>query len=423
MIIHQPEIITRDGHTILFSRIEFANARVVFPEFIWYRVPEQYADYFTTQSDPFLVPGLLAGMVFAENIEVKGIVSPKLAYCLEEYRFLLHFRFPKFLHQCEIKYNRLDPLDMVPRGIGAPFSGGVDSFFTIWKHLPQNQPDLGFQITHGVFIKGFDILPSEDQYFKFLLEKYSLAASKIGIELIPLETNVVSLTHQRLPLPYFYGPIIAAAGIALAGALRRFFIPSSWDYQKISKMAYTSDTLMDRLLSTDTLEIIHHGATHLRVEKVREIADWEIAQAHLRVCESHKFNQDTWNCSRCEKCVRTMIPIYALGKMNAFKTFERPITSNRDGLWWARKYSTERVYAGEMFPFVKTHKPDWLPWLRSAQALGVIRHWLFVRLLPGFIKKWLHRYGYFTVRNEAPDAYEIPAITQLIRESYDHPST
>jgi hypothetical protein len=423
MIIHQPELTTKDGHSILWTRIELAKKNGYFPKFIWYRLPTQYGNLFTTQNDTFLVSGLLAGMYFGENIEVKGVVSPRLAYQLEEYQFLLSFRFPEFLHQIEIKYNQLDPLDISPKGVGSTFSGGVDSFFTLWKNLPQNQPIPDYRITHGVFIKGFDILPAENQHFEFLYEKYRRAAAHLRIELIPLETNVVSITHLRLPLADFYGPIILSAGIALAGGFKRFFIPSSWDYNKLQKKAVASDPLMDHLLSTDTLDIINHGSTHRRVEKVQEIADWEIAQNLLWVCETHKFEKDTWNCSRCEKCVRTMLPLYALGKLDKFSTFEKPFRNNQDGLWWARKFTLRRDFVSEIFPFVREHKPDFLPWLRLAALLGSIRYWIIFRLLPRFVKKWLRRFGYFVDRNEAPDAYEIPEVIQRIQTAYDHPPT
>jgi hypothetical protein len=421
MIIHQPELFRKNGFTTVFSCIEVNNKSGFFPDFIWYRVPEQYGGLLTTRSDAFLVPGLLAGMYFGEDIEVRGVVSPKLAYQLEEYQYLLNFRFPKYQHPIQINYDRLRALDILPRGVGASFSGGVDSLFTLWKHLPQNQPVPGFKITYSIFINGFDLLESEDHHYKFLYEKYNKSLSEIGVDLIPLQTNIVSITHKRLDLHLFYGPIIVATGMALAGGLGRYYAPSSGDYAMLNDKAYTADPLMDHLLSTETLDVIHHGSTHVRVEKVEEIADWEVAQKLLWVCEIHQFKKDTWNCSRCEKCVRSMIPLYALGKLENFKTFEKPFRTNRDGLWWARKYSTERVFGGEIFPFVKKHKPEWLPWLRAGAALGSVRFWLFVKLVPGFMKKWLRRYGYFVARNEAPDAFEFPEVSQHIRENYDHP--
>jgi hypothetical protein len=423
MIIHEPELLKRNGHAILFSKVELAHFPISFPEFLWFRLPDQFSPFLSLQSDAFLIPCILAGMFFKEDIEVRGSVSPRLAYHLEEYQQLLHFRSPEVVTPINIKYSQLKPLLTNPIAVGTTFSGGVDSLFTAWKHLPQNQSDPDYQITHGIFIKGFDILPIEDQHYQFLYEKYITAAENVGVTLIPLETNLVSIIHQRLSLPYFYGPIIAASGIALAGGFRKFLIPSSWDYENLQRKAHSSDPLLDRLLSTDTLDVIHHGSTYLRVDKILEIADWEIAQKLLWVCETHQFNKDTWNCSRCEKCVRTMIPLYTLGKLKDFLTFNKPFKSNSDILWWARKYSPQRVFSREIFSFVRKNNPTLLLWLRIAAVLGVLRYWVFIKLPPGFIKKWLRRFGYFTDRNDTPAAYEIPEITQFIRENYDHSPT
>ena len=79
MIIHQPEIIIKDGLAILWARIEMAKQRQDFPDYIWYRVPEQYATFLIPQSDAFLVASLLAGMYFGEGITVRGAISPRLA--------------------------------------------------------------------------------------------------------------------------------------------------------------------------------------------------------------------------------------------------------------------------------------------------------------------------------------------------------
>jgi hypothetical protein len=422
VIIHQPELIHKDGHALLSARLEMTRAHGTFPKFIWYRVPEQFGFFSPANSDPFLITGLLAGMYFGENIEVKGAVSKKLAFHLEEYAFLLHHRFPKYMHPIEIKYDQLGSVNESPTGVGTTFSGGVDSLFTLWKHLPQNQPDRGYQITHAVFLQGFDILPSEGSLHETLLKKYQQSAKELGVALIPMQTNVVSLTHTRLSLSTFYGPIIVSSAMALSGLFRRFLVPSSGDYQLLSTYPATAEPLMDRLLSTDTLDVIHYGSTHRRVDKVAEIADWEVAQRLLWVCETHKYDKDPMNCSNCEKCIRTMIPIYALGKMDRFKTFRAPIRSNREGLRWARKFTTERPYNREVLAFVKVQDPGFLPWLRLAALLGTLRYWLVVRWLPAPVRQWLHRFGYFTMRNEAPDAYEVPQITRLIQTCHDHPS-
>jgi len=416
MIIHQPEVITQNGLTLVCTKIETAHRQSFFPEYIWYRVPVRYSGYLSLQSDAFLVPVLLGGMILGENVEVRGVVSPKLAYNLTEYQYILSFRFPEYFHPIEIKYQSLEPLKTEPKEVGTTFSGGVDSLFTLWQHLPENQPNPAYQVTQGVFIKGFDILNTAEGNYRLLLDRFREQAGKIGLEIIPVETNIVSITHLRIPLSYFHGPHIVSVGLFLAGLFRTFFIPSSWDYSNLKRKSYASDPLVDGLLSTDTLEIIHHGASHRRVEKVEAIAEWELAQNILWVCQDHRFDLPAWNCSRCEKCIRTMIPLYALGKLDRYGTFAKPIKKNWEGLRWARKFSLRHNFFTEMFPFVKKHKPGFLPWLRLATFLGYFRY-LLVTHPPKFARQWLRRFGYYITRNEAADAYELEEITQLIRES------
>jgi hypothetical protein len=107
-----------------------------------------------TQSDAVLVGSLPEGMYYSEDIQVRGTVSPRLVYHLDDYQFILNLRMPKVVHRVSIQYEHLKPLASHPAGVGSTFSGGVDSLFTIWKHLPQNQPDPNFQVTHGIFIRG-----------------------------------------------------------------------------------------------------------------------------------------------------------------------------------------------------------------------------------------------------------------------------
>lgn len=422
MIIHPAEFICQEGYAIAYSKIELDTHPKGFPEYVWYRVPIEYKQALSLQSDAFLVPALLGGMFYGENIQVRGPVSPRLAYNLDEYQFLLSMRFPEYLKCVDIQYDLIEPLVGQPGGIGTTFSGGVDSLFTLWKHLPKNQPNPDYQVTHVLFIKGFDLIHSEDQAFRMLYDVYSEALEKISIQIIPLETNSSSIRHLRLPDDMLYGPTICGAGLAMAGLLNRYFVPSSWDYHQLSKRALSTDPWTDRLVSTDTLNVIHHGTNYRRVEKIEEIADWDLAQEVLWVCQNHVFAEKKWNCSRCEKCVRTMISLYALGKLDQFTTFAKPMKTNKDGLWWVRKFSFFHDYASETLPFVKRHKPDFLPWLRVAVFFGKIRYWLMTHL-PRPLKKWMRRFGYFIPRNEALDAYEIPEITQLLKGLNDHPPT
>ena len=417
MIIHQPEIIRKNDNAILWSKIELDRKRDNFPDYIWYRVPEQYAPYLSTQSDAFLTSALIAAMHFGENIEVRGTISPRLAYSLNEYQFVMSFWLSQYLKQIEISYKNLQIENVKPKGVAATFSGGVDSFFTIKTHLPETQPISEYQITHALFTQGFDILHKEKAMYQALYSRYQKVLKELNIELVSMTTNAVRTIIPNLNFIDFYGPVLASYGAVFSGLFKRFYIASSLDYYQLAMRASSSSPLPDRLLSTETLDIIHVGATHRRIEKIEALSDWEPAQEHLRVCHIANVGDENINCSRCEKCSRTMVPLYTLGKMEIFKTFSKPFKSKRDILWSARKYDPRKInYAPEAFIFAKKHNPNILPWLYLAAFLGSIRYYL-LRLLPYFMKIWLRRYGFFIDDLKEENAFETPEIIKLIENS------
>jgi len=63
--------------------------------------------------------------------------------------------------------------------------------------------------------------------------------------------------------------------------------------------------------------LVHDGAEMRRPEKLPTIVECPSALAHLRVCAQ---DMNT-NCGRCEKCLRTMIPLRVLGVEGPFPPF------------------------------------------------------------------------------------------------------
>ena len=81
--------------------------------------------------------------------------------------------------------------------------------------------------------------------------------------------------------------------------------------------AYT-DLLLLNSFSNNNLRIYSEGGAITRIDKTKNIVDYEIAQKNLHVCLTN-----TNNCGKCLKCVRTMNTLYALGKLEKFsKVFD-----------------------------------------------------------------------------------------------------
>ena len=177
------------------------------------------------------------------------------------------------------------------------FSGGVDSMFTLLKRLEE--------LTHVVYIQGFDFLV-DDASFSRAFERNASFVRNVGKTIIPVGTNSNAFgCYHNLSILLTQGSVLAS--IALLLGFPRAYVSSAFSYSELIPLG--SHPLTDPLWSTKGVEIIHEGAETRRVDKVIKIAESPSALANLLVCEHEVVH----NCGKCEKCLRTMIPLQLIG--------------------------------------------------------------------------------------------------------------
>ena len=110
--------------------------------------------------------------------------------------------------------------------------------------------------------------------------------------------------------------------MALALGFTRMLIPSGGMRGELRPRATHPE--LDPRFSTERTRIVHYGDAS-RIQKVARIARSPQALATVHVC---RYNQsaDAENCCRCEKCLRTMIQLHALGA-DASAAFKEPLDS------------------------------------------------------------------------------------------------
>jgi hypothetical protein len=194
-------------------------------------------------------------------------------------------------------------------GIGCFFSGGVDSFYSALKH--QNE------ITHLIFVLGFDIALDDDLLIQRALSGVRAAASALGKPLIEVATNIRTFSDNIFDWGvHYHGAALASVGLALAPHLGKVIIPAS--YAEADLHPWGSHPDLDPQWSSSRVSFLHDGAEATRPEKVRFIAGHQVALDHLRVCWLNTGS--AYNCGRCEKCVRTMVNLRAVGALGNAKT-------------------------------------------------------------------------------------------------------
>jgi hypothetical protein len=199
------------------------------------------------------------------------------------------------------------------QGTGSFFSGGVDSFFTLLTHRQT--------ISHLIFVHGYDIPLEHAALRERASRMVRQVAQALGKHAIEVETNFRVLLNDFAPWGMSHGGALASIAHLHAGHIGQVFIPSTHTFAEL--FPWGSHPLLDPLWSSSGLKFVHHGCEFSRSRKVAVVAQSDLALQHLRVCWQNP-NQE-YNCCRCEKCLRTMISLHALGRLKDCATFTAPI--------------------------------------------------------------------------------------------------
>ncbi len=232
------------------------------------------------------------------------------------------------------------------KGVGCFFSGGVDSFYTLLK----NQPE----ITHLIYVHGFDIPVENEKLFRQVEANIQSVTEHFDLRLVVVRTNLREL-YELNNLEWgqgAFGSALASVAHLLSGYFKQVFMPASLDTNNL--MPWGSHPDLDPLWGSSSLSLVHHGCVP-RTEKIRFIADSPLALSNLRVCYLNPGN--SYNCCRCEKCVRTMVALHALGVLDQCVTFPEPLTYRKISKLWITSEAA-RVFVRENIALLEQTKRD-----------------------------------------------------------------
>jgi len=334
MVIYTPEI-TESGDKICVSAcIEIQTTGKTFPDTLWFTFPKSYGDYITDRADCFAASLLPLAMRCGENLEIHGPLSPRLAHGMQEYQRIQNLWKPNEFKLIEINYTNLKMANAmnIAGGVGCAFSGGVDSFYTLWSHLPKHEKNPGYRISHCLMINGFDVnsIPEDAETFSNKTRKlYEPMMNRLGLQLLVSHTNIWQFMDRGKWQEYMYtfGSILTSSALALGLLFSRFYIASSFQYTQL--FPWGSHPLLDNLLSTEVTEIIHDGAHLTRIEKIAALSQWPETYSRLRTCLFDRSfiikTAPLENCCRCERCIQMMSVLDMLGILDKYTVFPKPL--------------------------------------------------------------------------------------------------
>lgn len=305
---------------------------------VYFSVPAAYTDYLQENFDPFLIAALVPAMRNGERrILVEGDVCPHLVDNLYEAMGWLYgwydYSGPRLTIEASLRTVQY-PAKVNPHS-AIFLSGGVDSLSCLSHnlgHYPQSHPR---RVSAGVYVYGFDVGGQEATFdspkalatLQGVEDVLSPLCDKLGLDYIRVKTNIRHLDDT----PGFWGEqfcgaAISACGQALGAHFSHFFLSSSG--RKIDKRRvfspFGNHPVLDHNYSSERVRIQHYQCRlDSRLQRISIICHNQNILDSVRVCFFPP--EDKLNCERCEKCVRTKLGLYALGKLEQAKSFSAPL--------------------------------------------------------------------------------------------------
>jgi hypothetical protein len=292
---------------------------------IYFETTEVFAEGLTCNPHTFLLACIMSAMRHGEKrIFIDAEICPELRHGMITAMSWIRqwYGLEQQLVQIEAKTQSYPPTPRIPERAGFFFSGGIDSLTT----LRTNRLDIPFQhprsFKDGLLIYGLEL--QDPEFFKQLVSSLSSIALDAGVSLIPVYTNIRSLLGEDWSFwgKEIQGAVLSAVAHAFSRRLTIVTIPSSFDIYHL--YPYGSHPLLDPNYSSSDLQIRHDSILLTRLDKTKLVANWDVALQNLRVCNQISLiPPGALNCGQCEKCVRTMTALLALGVLNKTRAFPK----------------------------------------------------------------------------------------------------
>ena len=313
-----------------------------------------YAGYLTDDRlDPFVVALLPRAMCREENLKCMAPVSRSLLSQINEYLVPVCSSRMKDYHQIKVEADVVDDLTENAGAVATGYSGGVDSMHTVMNMTdPAKAP---FKLTHLVIANcGAYEGGDDERKISFFTDKATNGIVKdTGLELLLIDTNLHQVHNDEKYLSVI-SYRLSSCVLALQKLFSVYYISTTYEFAKfsfdINDSAY-ADLFLLPYLSLKNTKLYSTGGQKPRIEKLKDLSDYEPAIKYLHPCTMTRRNRDC----RCVKCVFTKVALYALGTLDRFEEvfdldeFEK----NKD--WYIAQTIVNRniIHYGEGYAMLK----------------------------------------------------------------------
>ena len=316
LYIGTPEIKINYGKARLCCRIRWDSGSYD----MWYEVEECFGKYLSDErADAFLIAVLPYAMKEAIDVRVEAPLSERLFYQLTTAYIPALAKNTKTYHYIKLECDYLDNTSLQSAdAVGAGFSGGVDSFYTVCTHLDTRAEH--HKLTHLTF---FNVGASGDaggeEARELFLKRQGSArffADHNGLNFAAVDSNIsefIKYKHLQTHTMRSFSAVLALQKLFSVYYYSSGCTLGEFSLKKGDEASTYFDLMSAYCLTNENTKFYISGLNESRIEKCAAIADYPLSYRYLNVC----LTEGT-NCCNCEKCLRTMLAFYAIGKLGLY---------------------------------------------------------------------------------------------------------
>ena len=325
---------------------------------VWFKVDKKYEEFLCYErGDAFVIAVLNYAMRNHHDIVSDAPLTEDLYYNIDKYLVDAIAQYNKDFYRPNITAEvASEPLPCAG-AVGTGISCGVDSL-----HALASQTSMKFKkhnITHLTFnnVGSHGEGEHAEKLYQTRLERPRRFAEEYGFELVASDSNLQNVVVQNHFKSHTYSSMFAVYCLQKLYSVY-YYASSGYKYHEFrlfdipGSSCGSYEMLSLPLLSTHNLRIYSEGEGMSRMTKLKSVVRYAPSYKYLNVCL-----KDGDNCGKCEKCVRTLLGIDALGALDNYReVFD--IDYYRKHKKWYLVQMLKRISDGkhdyfEMFPYFK----------------------------------------------------------------------
>lgn len=287
---------------------------------VWFKVDKKYEDFLCYErGDAFVIAVLNYAMRNHHDIVSEVPLTEDLYYNIDKYLVDAIAQYNSKFYRPQITAEVASESLPCAGAVGTGISCGVDSL-----HALACQTTMKFKkhnITHLTFnnVGSHGEGEQAEQLYRKRLEQPRKFAEEYGFEFVSSDSNLQNVVEQSHFKTHTYSSMFAVYCLQKLYSLY-YYASSGYKYHEFrlydipGSSCGSYEMLSLPLLSTHNLRVYSEGEGMSRMTKLESVIKYVPSYKYLNVCL-----MEGENCGVCEKCVRTMLGLDALGALDKYK--------------------------------------------------------------------------------------------------------